>query len=125
MVNNGALSTRKSKALASILASKNVQEASELSGIPVRSLYRWLAEEEFQQALSNAEGEAIDSAVRRLTALSEQAVHVLSDCLDSAVAPYVRLKAAQSTLDYILKLRELRGLERRLQALEEVISKHG
>lgn len=122
MVDNGALGARKTKGLTAILTAKNVTEAGDLSGIPPRTLYRWMGEPDFQQALTRAEGEVLDGAVRRLTALSSKAVQVLADCLEDEVPPYVRLKSAASVLDYVLRLRELRGLENRLQDLEGKIN---
>lgn len=122
MSNSGALSTRKTRALQALLTCKNVTEAGELSGVPTRTLYRWLQEADFQSALSNAEGEVLDNAIRRLTALSDAAVGVLADSLQEGVADYVRLKAAGSVLDYVLRLREMRNLEKRLQTLEELLN---
>lgn len=122
MNNSGAISTRKTRALQALLTCKNVTEAGEVSGIPVRTVYRWLQEPEFQAALSNAENEILDGAVRRLTALSDAAVGVLADSLAEGVADYVRLKAAGSVLDYVLRLREMRNLEKRLQTLEDLLN---
>lgn len=122
MAENGVISAKQAKAVAALLACNSVTDAADVSGVGLRTLSRWLTERQFQAALSEAEGAAIDHATRRLTALSDTAVSVLQDSLSGEVAPYVRLKAAQGVLDYLLRLRELRGLERRLSALEEAIT---
>ena len=63
--------------------------------------------------------QAIDTATRRLLQLQDPAVDALGDILkDPDAAPTVRLRAATSVLDYLIRLRELRNVEARLLTLE-------
>ncbi len=122
MSKNGAqkeLTTAQHRALASLLVSKNVRAAAEASGIAERTLWRWLEDTRFALALSAAEGQAVDAAVRRLVGLQDKAVDVLEKVLDDEEAlASLKLRAAIAVLEQLIKLRELRNVESRLAALE-------
>jgi hypothetical protein len=125
MANSGALSAKQSKAIAALLSSKTVLGAAELANVGARTLTRWLADDDFKAALLEAESEAIDAATRRLIGLQSAAVDCLQETLsDRKALPGIRLRASQSILDYLLKLRELRNIESRLAALEKIIGDH-
>ena len=113
--------TKKTRAIAAMLTTSTVADAAAAAGVGHRTLARWLADDpEFRSALQRAEGLAIDAAVRRLVGLQDAAVDVFDDVLsNSSISPTVRLRAASSVIDYLLKLRELRNLEERLAALED------
>jgi len=116
----GELSTRQQKAIAALLASKSVSEAAASARVGERTLYRWLAEDEaFRAGLSRAESELLDTATRRLLSLQGQAIEALEYLLTRAESESVRLRAAQVAIETSLKLREMRDIEQRLQALEQ------
>ncbi len=120
-----ALNHKQQKAIAALLSSRDVQEAAKAAGIGERTLWRWMGEPEFAQALTHAEAGAIDTATRRLVQMQNGAIDTLQAVLDDPkVAPSIRLRAATAVLDYLLKLRELRNIEARLMALEAAYS-HG
>jgi len=120
---NEDLSWRQKRAITSLLIERDVKTAATAAKVGHRTLCRWLTEEPFRAALSEAEGDAIDGATRRLVGLADSAVDTLGDLLDSKDASEsVRLRAAQSIIDNLLKLRELRNLEQRITALEERIA---
>lgn len=113
-----ALSPRQQRAVVALLQYRNVQEAASQTGIPARSVYRWLREERFRAAVLEAETEAIDAATRGLVALTDKALNALDRALDGGQSPTVQLRAAQTVLDNLLRLRELRDVEERLTRLE-------
>ena len=124
MANNG-MTTKKHVAIAALLSSRNVVEAAKLAKVGERSLWRWLREPAFQAALTEAEGAAIDEATRRLIGLQSDAINVLQDTLtDRKALPGIRMRAAQSILDFLMRLRELRNVESRLAKLEAIIHEH-
>jgi len=99
-----------------------VRAAAKLSGVSERSLHRWLAEPTFRAAVLSAEGDAIDHAARRLIGLQDDAIDTLQDVLANRSTNVAdRLRAAQSVLDYLLKLRELRNIEQQLSDLEGLV----
>ena len=84
-----------------------------------RTLYRWLADPDFAVALAAAEGDIIAGATRRLLALQDKAIDAVDGVFaDAETSAAVKLRAAQLTIDAMLKLRELRNVEGRLAALE-------
>ena len=120
MAENGIpkLTPGQRKAIEHLLAERNVREAA-AAGMGERTLHRYLTEPHFRQALTAAEGDLIDGATRRLLSLHGQAIDTFSDLLKAeSTSDTVKLRAAQAVLDNILKLRELRNVEARLEALE-------
>lgn len=114
------LTNRQRKAIAALLSTRNVTEAAQASQVGERTLYRWLTLPDFRSAVTEAEGEAIDAAARRLIGLQDSAINTIQDVLAKASAA-VKLRAAQTILDYLLKLRELRSIEHRLTELERTV----
>ena len=116
------LNTNQRKAIAALLTSKSVKAAAELAEVGERTLYRWLTLPEFRVELTIHEGATIDQAARRLIDLGEKAINKLEEIIESdKVTDNLKLRAAQSVLDYLLKLRELRNIEHRLSELEKAI----
>jgi len=112
------------RAIAALLKHRKIEDAARACGLNERTLYRWLADDtNFQAALAQAEGLAIDTATRQLVQLQDAAVDTLRQTMrDKAAAPGVRLRAAQAVLDYLLKLRELRNIEQRISRLEALLN---
>lgn len=106
------MTPRKRKVIIALLGCNSVTVAAQESGVSERTIYRYLAESSFRRALQEAEREAIQQATRRLVGLQGLAIETLEEVLkDKAEKPSVRLKAATSTLNYLLKLRELKSTE--------------
>lgn len=120
MAEFGALERKQARAIGALLSAPTVREAAELAGVSERTLTRWLAEDDFRAALLTAEGEAIDRAARRLIGLQDQALSVLAGVLCGTDSATVKVRAAQTVLEFTLRLRELRNIESRLAKLEAV-----
>lgn len=113
------LTPRQRRAVLALLSEKDVRAAALAAKVPERSLWRWLALPAFRAALTQAEGDLIDKATRRLLNLQDPAISVITVVLaDKTISPGIRLRAAQSVLDYMIRLRELRNTEERLEELE-------
>jgi phage terminase small subunit len=114
------LTSRQRKAIAALLSCRTVAQAAQLSGVSERTLYRWLADDTFRAAVLSAEGETINQATRRLLGLQQAAIDTLGGILQDDSAPAgVRVRAAESVLDLLLRLRDLRDVEDRLARLEQ------
>ena len=110
------------RAIEALLSTKSVREAAEAAELGERTVFRYLGDPFFRQQLSAAEGDLIDQATRRLLALQGAALDTFEGVLaNEEASDTVRLRAAQSVLDSLLKLRELRNIEARLVALESAI----
>ena len=114
------LTPQQHRAIAALLNSKSVVEAAQQAQVGARTLYRWLDDPTFSAALAKAEGQLVNAATRRLLRHQDDALTtILVIMADRQHPASVRLRAAQTVIDSMLKLRELRDLEERLTRLEE------
>lgn len=126
MATNGTddkkITAQQQRAITALLSTRNVATAAKQAKVGLRTLHRWIGEDAaFKAALAAAEGELIGPATRRLLAYQEAAISVIATIMaDRGNSAGVRLRAATAVVDYMLKLRELRNVEERLTALEEV-----
>ena len=91
-----SLPTRKKRAVLALLEHGAVARAAEECGISRNTLYRWLREPLFSQALSEASGHQVAEASRRLDGLLMRAVGELEKLLDSR-SEHQRRLAVHST----------------------------
>ena len=119
MASNGT-TTRQSKVIAALLdpANKSQQAACDAAGVPLRTLQNWLKDDDFQDALRQAEGQLVNHAARRLLALTDDAIAALKDNLSEYSKPMHSLRAAELVLSHVLRWREVQDLEARIAALE-------
>ena len=115
------LSRNQRRAIAALLEHKSIIDAAQACMLSEKTLRRYLAEPSFRAGLIQAEGELLDLATRRLLSLSGMAITTLNDVMVNTDSPALRLRAAQAILDYLIKLRELRDVEKRLFDLEAII----
>ena len=117
--NPAQLSAQQQQAIRALLATKNVAEASQKTRVSLRTLWRWMSDPVFRVHLAGAEADMLDAATRRLLQLQDEAIETVQAIMqDGELGANVRLRAAQTVLDTLLKLRELRNIEQRLVALE-------
>lgn len=123
MTKSGMLPAKQTAVIAALLESRGVKEAAEKTGVPVRTVYRWLqTDTAFTAALQAAESQLMDSAMRRLLTLQGDALDALQAVLlDVTTPPAVRVAAAGKVLDNSLKLYELRTMAARLTAVEQAL----
>jgi hypothetical protein len=117
--NGLTLTPKQARAIVALLTARNLEAAAREAGVGERTLSTWLTDPVFKAALKQAEAEAIEAAGRRLAGYSEHAVStVLTLMADRNSPPSVRLKAAATILDQLLKWRQYNELEERIAALE-------
>jgi transposase len=114
------LTGKQNRAIAALLAHRTIEEAAKGIGISSRTIYRWLESNGFRQALLQAEGRVVDEAARRLIGGKDVALDTLAELMESAESESVRRQAASNWLEQLIRIRELRNIEKRLSALEEV-----
>ncbi|HEV2125560.1 MAG TPA: hypothetical protein VGW38_22640 [Chloroflexota bacterium] len=116
------MNQNQARAITALLSSPTIREAAEAAGVTERTIHRYMQEPAFQAALREAEGRAIDDAVRQLVGLASDAIETLRMILaNPKVSPSVRLRAAAGVLDFMMRMREVRNVEQRLSRLEEQI----
>lgn len=116
------LPPKKKRAIEALTTCGNITQAAEVSGITRDTLYRWMQEPAFQEAMKNAEREALRELSRRLVELAQQATSTLQEVMTHPQSPpNARVQAARAVLDNLLRLREMIDFENRISHLEEEI----
>ena len=114
------LKPKQRRAVEALLTTGEVSAAAQSVGVSRETLYRWLRQPVFHQAVRQAEAQALDDLSRLLVRLGRTAVATLAKAMsDPTVPPASRVRAADAALSRLLQLRELATLEARLTALEE------
>ena len=113
------LTSRQQQAIAAIVATGDVTIAAQSVGVNRATLYRWLKQPSFVQAVHAAEADAVEDLSRMLVRLGRTAVATLAKAMsDPATPAATKVRAADATLSKLLQLRELATLEQRVAALE-------
>ena len=113
------LTSRQQQAIAAIVATGDVTVAAQSVGVNRATLYRWLKQPSFVQAVHAAEADAVEDLSRMLVRLGRTAVATLAKAMsDPATPAATKVRAADATLSKLLQLRELATLEQRVAALE-------
>ncbi len=120
------LTPKQHSAIRALLSARTLGDAAREAQVTHRQLSRWLELPEFKAALSAAQQECLDIAIRRLSELSGVALDTLKSVMVSKrTSSPARVRAALGVLDYLLKYKELDEFEERLKALEARLLKGG
>jgi len=115
----GKFSQKQQKALTSLLSGMSQAEAAKVAGVSLRTLQRWLKADTFGQVLRDNTSSAVALAAARLASLSDTAVGVLAETMESETATTSqRLRAANFLLLHLLKLGDYSDISARLDKLE-------
>lgn len=114
-----ALSPKQRKAVEALLTTGDATAAAQAAGIARDTLYRWLRQPLFLEAVRAAEAQALDDLSRMLVRLGRTAVGTLAKAMSDAATPVAtKVRAADATLGRLLTVRELAMLEARVAELE-------
>ncbi|MBA2469380.1 MAG: hypothetical protein H0V37_08240 [Chloroflexia bacterium] len=106
------LTTRQQQAITAIVATGDVTVAAQSVGVNRATLYRWMKQPQFVQAVHAAEADAVEDLSRMLVRLGRTAVATLARAMsDPATPAATKVRAADATLSKLLQLRELATLE--------------
>jgi hypothetical protein len=95
------------KAIMALMLARSVEEASRMIGIPRRTLYRWLKDPQFQEALRQAQEGAFSQSMARLECASALAVTTQINLLGDRHTPAsVKAHVADSVLNLGMKARD-------------------
>ena len=119
----GALGTRKARAVQALLQYGTREKAAQEAGINVVTLWRWLKQPAFQEALRQARREAFFQSTGRLQQASSAAVSTLLRVMAGADTPASsKVQASRSVIELSQKSFELEDMETRLARLEKLSS---
>ena len=123
MTGNVLLSVKQQAALDSLIADGDQVKAARAAGVNARTIRRWLLEPAFAAALQTSQDATLDQVTADLVTAAGGAVALLASTVGNTDAALgLRLQAARTLLDAALRWRELRGIERRLDALEQALN---
>jgi hypothetical protein len=122
------LTANQNKALAALLAHTTTEAASQASGVSARQIRRYLADPEFARAYRQHQRALLTETTATLQRLAAEAAAAMSDSLEPGVDGNLRLRAARTALEFLLrateterKIVEQDELEERLEALERLL----
>jgi len=119
MSKNDTLSPKKQRAIEVLTTSGNVTEAARAANVSRKTLYRWLREPAFMEALEAVTQESLATLSRSLVRLGNLAAATLARAMvDNTAATGAKVRAADIVLARLLQLRELVSIESRLARLE-------
>jgi transposase-like protein len=120
MGHGNKLSRKKEQAIIALLEAPTVKEAAEVVGVNPATLYKWMAQPEFEEAYRKARHRAMGEAIARLQQASSKAVATLWDVMgDQEATPASRVTAARAVLELGMRGTEIEVIEVRLKQLEE------
>jgi transposase-like protein len=113
------LGHKKEAAIAALLSQRSVEDAARACDIPVRTLYRWMKEPEFDAAYRAARRHAYGQSISRLQQGSTAAATTLLKVMvDPATPASTRVRAAEAVLSHAEKAIEIEDIDARLRDLE-------
>jgi len=113
------LGRKKEEAIVALLSQRSVDEAARACNIPVRTLYRWMLEPDFDAAFRAARRKAFGVSIARLQQGSTAAATtLLKVMLDPNTPASTRVRSAESVLAHAAKAIDIEDMESRVTALE-------
>ena len=114
------LPQKQTKAIVSLLNCRTVSEAASQAGVNESTVWRWMREESFQDALQEAKQRIVTQAIIQLQQATGEAVGTLRGIMADGEAPAsARVTAAKAVLDMAVKAIKMEDLEARLMNLEQ------
>jgi transposase-like protein len=122
----GLLSPKKARAILALVQHGNKERAAQEAGVHPATLWRWLQQPGFQEALHQARLEAFAQCNERLRQASPAAVStVLRVMTDPQASPSSKLRASLAVLEFNQRSLDLESLQERLTRLETNIDPAG
>jgi hypothetical protein len=105
-----------------LLTEPTIQLAAEKAGVGETTLYRWMKEENFDNAFKEARKSALSQTISRLQQTTTDAVNTLKSVMENEEAPASsRVTAAKTVLEMAFKAYELEDLAAKVEEMEKYI----
>jgi hypothetical protein len=106
-------------AVGALLKCPTVEQAAQVSEIPVSTLRRWRQRPEFAAKLCDAQAEILQGAINELRGAGADAARTLASIVRDSNAPAAaRVRASIAVVNLLLKAHDAEVLEFRLRRLE-------
>jgi len=121
----GPLGNRKTRAILALLQYGSREKAAQEAGVNVVTLWRWLKQPPFQEALRQARREAFSQSTGRLQQAASAAVNTLLRVMAGPDTPASsKVQASRSVIELSQKSFELEDVDVRLARLEKLAGDH-
>lgn len=121
--NDRILTAAQERALSALLSERTIQAASEASGVPYRTITRWLQQKAFSREYRARLDTLVNDAASNLKKSLTGAVEVLQEIAENAEAPpNARISASRTLLDSGLRYIETLDILSRLEAVEVAVA---
>ncbi len=121
MSKESKLTNRQLLMILNILSSASVEEACKKARISRATYYLWAKDEAFTNELKCQRDAILNDSLNQLKSASTKAVFELIKLMDSE-RETVRHSACKDVIEYVLKVKEIEGIEERLEKLEKAIN---
>ncbi|MCD6552444.1 MAG: helix-turn-helix domain-containing protein [Anaerolineae bacterium] len=118
---NANVTPKQRKAIEALLTTGSVAAAAKAAGVSRQTLYRWRKDTDFQDALRDAEREALQALSRSLVRLAEKATRTLEEMMESAERDSVKVRAADVVLARLLQVKSAADAEREAAKWNELL----
>lgn len=120
----GSLTLKQERALHALLAQPTRKGAAEAAGVSDTTLWRYLRNDVFREALHQGRRAALSQIVAHLHVGSVEGVAVIREVmLDKDAPPAVRVSAARTCLDFYIRVDQTEELLTHIDNLAEFIRK--
>ena len=117
--NGRSLTAAQERLITALLTSGTLQAASEAAGVPYRTAWRWMEQEEFSAEYRRRIDSLVESACGAMKQSLSEAVEALREIVNNSQAPpAARISAARALLENGLRYTEMVDIVRRLEAVE-------
>ncbi len=108
-------------ALKAFLEGNDWRQTAIIAGCHVSSITRWMKLPQFREAIQDATNLGFSEAGTRLAGAAYSAASTLENIMmDPDSKPEIKIKAAETILNYALRLSENMDLQHRIRLLEQV-----
>jgi hypothetical protein len=105
--------------LAALLTTARIEDIAANTGIPRRTIYRYLNDEDFKRSFNEAKMRILDGAIVKLRNYAGEAVDTLYAIMKDQYAPYAaRVASARSIIEFAVETGQVQDLEAKLHELE-------
>ena len=111
--------------LMALACGASAEAAASKVGLSTATVYRRLADPEFQKSLQQIRTDMVKRTAGTLTAAAQEAVKTLLSLQQPSIPHAVRLGAAKAILEIGTKVRESADMEERLAAVEQHVAATG
>ena len=114
------LTRKQREAIPYLVGARSLEQGCKEAKLGKTTLYHWLKDEAFRDALEKAREDVARESIQRLKANVTKAVDGLIE-LAGDDEKWIRLRACERVLDFFLKFKELEVIEGRLEKIEKVV----